>query len=240
MKKVNVLSVLVLVLGLTVLSSCNRGSSNAESVDRETSYAFGMFVAGFLTADLGLPVLGYDYNAFMDGFRDYNDARETRFTEEQAMDRIIAFLSGLELPPAQFDEELWMISELNREEGEAYMAQNAARSGVSTTSSGLQYEVVQQGTGLRPGINDTVQVHYEGTFLDGFVFDSSYNRGIPAEFPLSMVIEGWTEGLQLMNEGSIYRFVIPPHLGYGVGGIPNAIPPNQTLIFRVELLSVER
>jgi len=117
------------------------------------------------------------------------------------------------------------------------MAENAARSGVTTTTSGLQYEVIKQGSGVKPGPDDSVRVNYEGTLIDGTVFDSSYASGQPIEFLLNAVIPGWIEGLQLMNEGSTYRFVIPPDLAYGSYG-SGPIPPEATLIFTVDLLSV--
>ena len=109
---------------------------------------------------------------------------------------------------------------------------------LTATPSGLAYEVVQAGSGRRPGATDTVEVHYAGWLVNGKAFDSSYARGRTASFPLNRVVAGWTEGLQLMPEGSIYRFVIPPELGYGARGAPPAIPPNATLVFQVELLRV--
>ena len=107
------------------------------------------------------------------------------------------------------------------------------------TASGLQYEVITQGTGKKPKATDTVVVHYRGTFLDGKEFDSSYKRMEPISFPLNGVIAGWTEGLQLMPLGSKYKFIIPPELAYGKRGMPGAIPPNSTLIFEVELIDIE-
>ncbi len=121
----------------------------------------------------------------------------------------------------------------------AYLKTNKAKSGVITTASGLQYEVLTQGTGPKPDRSDTVAVHYEGKLLDGTVFDSSYQRGQPAIFPLDQVIPGWTEGVQLMNTGSKYRFTIPPALGYGAKGAGGVIPPGAVLIFDVELLGVK-
>lgn len=108
-----------------------------------------------------------------------------------------------------------------------------------TTQSGLQYEVLVDAEGPKPIAIDTVTVHYHGTLPNGTVFDSSYNRGAPATFPLNRVIKGWTEGLQLMSVGAKYRFIIPPYLGYGAQGAGSAIPPNATLIFEVELLSID-
>lgn len=109
---------------------------------------------------------------------------------------------------------------------------------VTTTPSGLQYEVVSEGTGNTPKATDKVTVHYAGWLTDGTPFDSSYGRGAPATFPLNRVIAGWTEGVQLMQPGAIYRFVIPANLGYGASGAPPVIGPGATLVFQVELLSV--
>lgn len=124
------------------------------------------------------------------------------------------------------------------EEGRAFLANNASRPGVQTTGSGLQYEVLHEGTGKRPKATDQVRCHYEGTLINGQVFDSSYQRNEPAVFGLQQVIAGWTEGLQLMSEGAKYRFFIPYRLGYGENGAGQLIPPFATLIFDVELLEV--
>ncbi len=110
---------------------------------------------------------------------------------------------------------------------------------VQKTASGLQYEVQKPGTGAKPNASDTVVVHYRGTFPDGKEFDSSYKRNEPISFPLNGVIAGWTEGLQLMQVGSTYKFTIPPHLAYGARGAGGVIPPNATLIFEVELIDIE-
>ncbi len=123
-------------------------------------------------------------------------------------------------------------------EGEAFLAENKKRAGVVTTPSGLQYEIVKEGTGRQPKASDTVRCHYEGTLIDGTVFDSSYRRGMPAEFGLRQVIAGWTEGVQLMKEGSIFKFYIPYNLAYGERGAGADIPPYAALIFKVELIKV--
>ena len=123
-------------------------------------------------------------------------------------------------------------------EGEAFLNRNKLRPEVTTTPSGLQYEVVKEGTGRQPKASDTVRCHYEGTLIDGTVFDSSYRRNQPAEFGLRQVIAGWTEGVQLMKEGSIFKFYIPYNLAYGERGAGADIPPYAALIFTVELIKV--
>lgn len=122
--------------------------------------------------------------------------------------------------------------------GKAFLDENAKKTGVTVTKSGLQYEVLQQGTGKSPKATDTVRCHYEGRLLDGTVFDSSYRRGQPADFGLNQVIPGWTEGVQLMKEGAKFRFTIPYLLAYGEQGAGSSIPPFSTLIFDVELIKV--
>lgn len=123
------------------------------------------------------------------------------------------------------------------DEGRAFLAENAKREGVVVTPSGLQYEVLREGNGKSPKATDIVKCHYEGRLINGKVFDSSYDRGTPAQFALNQVIPGWTEGLQLMKEGAKYRLFIPQKLGYGAYGA-GSIPPFSTLIFDVELLEV--
>ena len=125
-----------------------------------------------------------------------------------------------------------------KEEGAKFLAENAKKEGVIVTKSGLQYEVLTEGTGKQPKATDTVRCHYEGRLLDGTIFDSSYKRNAPADFGLQQVIAGWTEGVQLMSEGAKFRFYIPYMLAYGEGGAGASIPPFATLIFDVELIKV--
>ena len=146
--------------------------------------------------------------------------------------RIFLGFSALLLTP------LPLMAQTPLEQGDTYLKQNAAKPGVHTTASGLQYEVLTEGTGRTPTATDKVEVNYRGTLLNGTEFDSSYKRGQPIDFRLNQVIKGWTEGVQLMKEGAKYRFVIPSKLAYGRQGAGGAIGPDETLIFEVELLKV--
>lgn len=128
----------------------------------------------------------------------------------------------------------------NLEKSNAYLELNKTKEGVITTESGLQYKIIKEGNGPVPGINDEVVVHYKGTLTDGTQFDSSFDRGEPATFPVTGVIKGWTEILQLMKTGSQYQVFIPPHLGYGERGAGNQIEPNVVLIFDMELLDIKK
>jgi FKBP-type peptidyl-prolyl cis-trans isomerase len=125
------------------------------------------------------------------------------------------------------------------EAGEKFLAENKKKSGVKTTASGLQYEVIRQGDGIRPTAADTVEVNYAGTLIDGFEFDNSYKRGQSISFPLNGVIRGWTEGLQLMTAGSKYKFYVPQQLGYGMNDM-GSIPGGSVLVFEIELLNVKK
>ena len=126
-----------------------------------------------------------------------------------------------------------------KKEGEDFLSKNGKRPEVKTTASGLQYEVIKEGTGKRPTVNDIVKVHYHGTLIDGTVFDSSVKRGTPAEFGVSQVIKGWVEALQLMPVGSKYKLYIPSELAYGQQGAGAMIKPNSVLVFEVELLEIK-
>ncbi|MBL7700468.1 MAG: FKBP-type peptidyl-prolyl cis-trans isomerase [Chitinophagaceae bacterium] len=129
-------------------------------------------------------------------------------------------------------------SEQNLKAGQQFLEENGKKPGVVVLASGLQYEILTEGTGPKPTAQDNVTCHYHGTLIDGTVFDSSVRRGEPATFPLNMVISGWTEGVQLMSQGSKWRFFIPPHLAYGDRQVSREIGPNSTLIFEVELLDI--
>jgi FKBP-type peptidyl-prolyl cis-trans isomerase FkpA len=227
---------IAMVLAATVLFACNAGGkteaadgttpAGSAGGDPDASYAFGVFMGKDLKQ---FGSLALDYDQFLEGFKDSLEGRESRIPDEEAYTLIQIAIT--EAMTRQADD--------NRRQETEFFAANGQKSGVFSTASGLQYEVITEGDGPRPGINDTVSVNYEGTFLDGTTFDNSYDRGEPVEFPLNGVISGWAEGIQLMRTGSTYRLFIPSALGYGEQGAgQGAIPPNAALIFRVELLSI--
>ena len=157
-----------------------------------------------------------------------------------SMDDAVAALKKLQ-DTVQKEEEaaLQQAGEANQKAGDAFLAANKSKEGVVTLPSGLQYKILTEGTGPKPAATDTVVCNYRGTLLDGKEFDSSYKRGQPATFPLNQVIKGWTEGVQLMSVGSKYQFYIPAALAYGARGAGADIGPNSTLIFDVELISIQ-
>lgn len=225
----------IAVASLFLFGSCSKAPANSAdsfTFDKDTSYSMGMLIA----AQNQIPNVHYDYKSFMEGFRDYTEAVETRLSIDEAIGKIQSAFTAYE---SIENEKASAESNRNLDTGRAYLSENSRRPGVVTTSSGLQYEVITEGTGIKPLASDYVRVHYEGKLIDGTVFDSSYMRNEPAEFPLNGVIPGWTEGVQLMSEGSVYMLYLPPDLAYGPNNM-GTIPGNSTLIFKVELLSVLR
>ena len=160
---------------------------------------------------------------------------KTALTQEEALQVRQEYMKQMQAKRLAEQKEA---AEKNKTEGAAFLAKNKTRKGVKVTASGLQYEVEKEGTGPKPKATDTVKVNYIGTKIDGTKFDSSYDRGQPATFPLNGVIKGWSEGLQLMPVGSKYKLFVPSDLAYGENG-PGPIGPNATLIFEVELLGIE-
>ncbi len=208
-------------------------SGGDESFEKRASYALGM--------DIGNKVKQFeaslDREALVDGLLDALSEREPRLSPEEVNQLVRELLVKVQV---ENDRRRAEQAETNMQEGEEFLAENKAKDGVVETASGLQYIVLALGEGPSPAATDRVTVHYEGKLLDGKVFDSSYERGEPAEFVLSEVISGWTEGVQLMKVGSKYRFFIPSDLAYGGRGAGQDIGPNATLIFEVELISIER
>ncbi|MDR0411797.1 MAG: FKBP-type peptidyl-prolyl cis-trans isomerase [Treponema sp.] len=236
MKKILIFFVVFSVL-ITAYSCKNREKESedgkavslteaVDSLDKDTSYAFGMAFASELK-DLEL---AFDYTEFTQGFKDsLAKDSETRLSEETAMQKVgNAYSVALQA----------RTETLKKKEAE-FLEQNGKKDAIAITASGLQYEVVKEGDGAKPLADSTVKVNYEGKLMDGTIFDSSYARGEPIEFPLNGVIKGWTEGLQLMSVGSTYIFYIPSNLAYGESGSGRNIPPYSPLTFKVELLEVK-
>jgi len=196
----------------------------------KVSYALGMN----LGTNLHRQSVAVDPDLLMRGLKDSLAGGHTLMTEEEAR----AVLTELQNQVRkEMQEKMQAQGESNKKEGEAFLAANKAKEGVVTLPSGLQYKILQAGTGPKPTGSDSVTVNYRGTLVNGTEFDSSYKRGQPATFPVRGVIKGWTEALQLMPVGSKWRLFIPPDLAYGERG-PGEIGPNSTLIFEVELIKI--
>jgi FKBP-type peptidyl-prolyl cis-trans isomerase FklB len=189
------------------------------------SYSLGVSVANNLKSS-GFETI--ESSAISAAFNDVFSENDVKISEEDANALIQDYFMELSQKKSQ--------EATNK--GQAFLDENAAKEGVVTTASGLQYQVLTEGQGAKPVASDEVTVHYHGTLLDGTVFDSSVDRGQPATFPVGGVIQGWVEALQLMNVGSKYKLFIPSNLAYGERGAGGSIGPNETLIFEVELLSI--
>ena len=174
-------------------------------------------------------------NDFAASIPDVLEGNDLKLSQQEGQKIVNAFFQELEQKQNAAKAAAGKVA---KEEGSKFLAENAKKDGIIVTKSGLQYEVLTEGTGKKPKATDTVRCHYEGRLLDGTVFDSSYKRNAPADFGLQQVIAGWTEGVQLMAEGAKYRFYIPYMLAYGEGGAGASIPPFATLIFDVELIKV--
>jgi FKBP-type peptidyl-prolyl cis-trans isomerase FklB len=177
-----------------------------------------------------------DPNLIALGIKDGLSGGKALLTEEEARAVLIAFQQEMR---AKAQEQAAQLAEKNKREGEAFLAENKKKEGVITLPSGLQYKVIKEGTGKKPQASDTVTTHYRGTLIDGTEFDSSYTRDEPATFPVTGVIAGWTEALQLMKVGSKWQVFIPSELAYGARGGGRLIGPHATLIFEIELISIQ-
>lgn len=197
------------------------------------SYALGIGIGNQL-AQLGAKDINLD--DFMLAIKDCLTEQEARITQQEAQKLVNAFFEEQEKKQMESRREAGLAAKAI---GEDFLEENAKKEGVKVTASGLQYEVITEGKGKKPSATDTVKVHYEGRLIDGTIFDSSIQRGEPISFPLNGVIAGWTEGLQLMAEGSKYRLFIPYNLAYGERGAGASIPPYAALIFDVELIEVQ-
>jgi FKBP-type peptidyl-prolyl cis-trans isomerase len=198
-----------------------------DTAEKKVSYAIGRNVGNNLAGQLK----DIDTVSLLRGISDALNEVESPLTDEQIEAAFAEYQKVIEAKAAQ-------AAEAGKKASEQFLAANKQKEGVKTTESGLQYQVIKEGTGAAPKATSIVKVHYHGTLPDGEVFDSSVERKEPATFPLNRVISGWTEGLQLMKVGGKYRFFIPPDLAYGERGSGPQIGPNQALVFDVELLEV--
>ena len=217
-----ILTSLVVLLGLT-----NINAQNLNSEMEKVSYSLGVSIATNVKSQ-GLDKV--DYESIADAFRDVFENNQLQISEQEANVVLQDYFGQIASKKKQE----------NIQAGQDFLDQNAKREGVTTTESGLQYEILTPGVGESPKETDKVTVHYHGTLIDGTVFDSSVERGEPATFPVNGVIAGWVEALQLMNPGAKYKLFIPSNLAYGERGAGGAIGPNSTLIFEVELISIDK
>ena len=199
----------------------------------QLSYALGLGIGHQL---LQMNAEGLNIDDFAQAIKDVMTGGELKMKEAEAQQMVQQFFAEQEALQQAANAEKGKAA---KAEGEQFLAENAKKEGVKTTASGLQYQVLRDGNGKQPKATDQVECLYEGTLIDGTKFDSSYDRGQTATFPLNQVIAGWTEGLQLMHEGAKYRFFIPYQLAYGERGAGASIPPYAALIFDVELVAVK-
>lgn len=227
-------SVWMAVLAVLVIAGSVVGEEpvSLKSQKDKISYIIGLDIGNNLkrqSADLDLDIL-------LRGMKDALSGNKPLLSETEVREVTTAFRQEMAEKQAEATKKL---AEKNKKEGETFLEENKKKEGVKTLPSGLQYKVITEGSGRSPKESDTVTVNYRGTFVDGAEFDSSYKRGEPATFPVKGVIAGWVEALPLMKEGAKWQLFIPSALAYGETGAGNAIGPNATLIFEVELISIK-
>lgn len=221
-------------LGISLLAGqAAAGEEKVLKSDRDkVSYSIGLEIGN----NFKKQSIDVDADILARGMKDALSGSKPLMTDKEIQDTMTAFQKDMMAKQA---EKAKALAEKNKKDEEAFLAENKKKEGVKTTSSGLQYKVIKDGEGPMPKATDTVTVNYRGTLIDGTEFDSSYKRGEAATFPVEGVIAGWTEALQLMKVGSKYQLFIPSNLAYGERGAGQAIGPNSTLIFEVELLSIK-
>lgn len=244
MKKTVLFSALATGAVVLGMSSCNcRKSASLKNEIDSVSYAFGVNVGTNIKQSFDYmkeqDSIELNIDDFMAAFTDIidGDSSKVKMSAQEAMGVMQAFGAKMQEKAMKKQQEE---SRLNKDAGDKFLAEKEKEEGVQKTASGLLYKVEKQGTGAKPSADSRVKVNYKGTLIDGTVFDSSYDRKEPAVFGVNQVIPGWTEGLQLMNVGSKYIFYIPANLAYGERQSGQLIKPNSTLVFEVELLSIEK
>jgi FKBP-type peptidyl-prolyl cis-trans isomerase len=224
----------VLITGLLTISvSAEEATLKLESQEDKLSYVFGQNIG----KNLKQQEIEVNTDILVQGMQDALADKTPLLTEEEMSEVLMSYQKDRIAKQAEKQKQA---GEKNLQEGKAFLAENKEKEGVVTLESGLQYKVMTPGTGATPKAEDKVTTNYRGTLIDGTEFDSSYSRGKPATFPVKGVIKGWTEALQLMKEGAKWQLFIPSDLAYGERGAGSKIGPNSTLIFEIELLSIEK
>jgi FKBP-type peptidyl-prolyl cis-trans isomerase FklB len=225
---------LIAALGILYLASQVSAEENLvlKSQKDKVSYIIGMEIG----KNFKKQSIDIDPDILTKGIKDVFSGGKPLLTEQEIQENMVTFQKEM---MAKQEELAKKLRENNKKEGEAFLAENKKKDGVKTLPSGLQYKVTKAGTGKKPKLTDTVTTQYRGTLIDGTEFDSSYRRGQPVSFPVTGVIPGWTEALQLMEEGAKWQLFIPPNLAYGERGAGRDIGPNATLIFEIELVSIQ-
>ena len=225
---------LIAALGILFLASQVTAEENLvlKNQKDKVSYIIGMEIG----KNFKKQSIDIDPDILTKGIKDAISGGKPLLTEQEIQENMVTFQKEM---MAKQEELAKKLGENNKKEGEAFLAENKKKDGVKTLPSGLQYKVTKAGTGKKPKLTDTVTTQYRGTLIDGTEFDSSYRRGQPVSFPVTGVIPGWTEALQLMEEGAKWQLFIPPNLAYGERGAGRDIGPNATLIFDIELVSIQ-
>lgn len=228
-------TLLAAAFSIVFLAGCANAGDNItlKSEKDKASYSIGLNIGNSFKSQS----IDINPDALLKGIKDALSGSKPLLTEKEMQETMTAFQKEMSAKQAERTKSL---AEKNKKEGEAFLAENKKKEGIKTTASGLQYKIITQGTGEKPKTTDTVTVNYRGTLIDGTEFDNSYKRGEPATFPLSGIIPGWVEALQLMPIGSKWQLFLPSHLAYGEHGSGREIGPNAVLIFEVELIAINK
>jgi FKBP-type peptidyl-prolyl cis-trans isomerase FklB len=227
-------AIMVIVLGTLIVAGQVGAEENPvlKTQKEKVSYIIGIDI-GTTFKKQGVEI---DPDFLARGMKDALGGAQPLLGEQEMKEIMTGFQKEV---TAKQEEQIKKIAEKNKKEGEAFLAENKKKEGVQTLTSGLEYKVIKPGSGKKPKLTDTVTTNYRGTLIDGREFDSSYRRGKPASFPVNGVIPGWTEALQLMEEGAKWQLFVPASLAYGERGVGRDIEPNSTLIFEIELISIQ-
>lgn len=222
----------------SIMRRIDGGEPRPEKAAPNMAYNLGYSSVGNIMNLLELTKQDFHYGFLKKGYLDFTKGKAPRFTEEERENLLSRFFQEKQaLVQERYDQRMKVQAKENLQAAKEFLLENSKKAGIQTTASGLQYQIIKEGTGPNPGATDRVKVHYTGTFVDGQTFDSSIERGEPSTFGLNEVIQGWQEGIPMMKVGGRYRFFVPPNLGYGTN-VPPSIPPNAVLIFDVELLEI--